>query len=373
MKINLSISEWLNKKFNKQIPDSCIEAFEEESLNLLPKSIKNGYIEELNFPIPLPLIESEIMEIVSEYSEKASSCIESIQSRLDLGLEDPETVDVTLPYLFSSVSNSILKSTEFYPDFDYLSKEIIEELKKEDSQESWSKSMAKHGFFGNWDEVYDLLSPTGLMNAYTWMCDMDISASHDDNSSDGEYQFGDLFRANTPNWEVYIPVTIFSKYNSDDMIGKVLNDYELVNKIKKLSGISFSYNHKTFLNKETSSNSNSERLADEILEKIYKDEETFLYLKKWVVAGKKWMKLGITNNPERRDSEQNVLPVPAELIKLVKMPNRKIAEKIEKELLDLYLSQKISGANNKELFEMNDLEIDNLISTINSLEKKLNN
>ena len=47
MKINLSISEWLNKKFNEEIPESCIEAFQEESINLLPKSIMNGYIKEL--------------------------------------------------------------------------------------------------------------------------------------------------------------------------------------------------------------------------------------------------------------------------------------------------------------------------------------
>lgn len=371
MKINLSISEWLNKKFNEEIPESCIEAFQEESINLLPKSIMNGYIKELNYPIPLPLIDSELMDIVSEYSEKASASVQKIQSRLDLGLEDPETVDVTIPYLYSSVSNSILKSTKFYPDFDYLSREIIDELKKEESQESWTKSMGKHGFFGNWDEVYNLLSPTGLMNAYTWMCEIDISASHNDDSGEGEYQFGELFRAQDPNWEVYIPVTIFTKYNSEDMIGKVLNDNSLVNKIKELSGISFSYNYKISNTENNNLNNNSDRLADEILEKINESEETFLYLKKWEVAGKKWLKLGITNNPDRRDSEQNVLPVPSELMKLVKMPNRKIAEKIEHELLDAYSSHKINGANNQELFEMNDTEVENLISTISSLERKI--
>ena len=95
-----------------------MKLFEEESLNLLPKSIRNGYIEELNFPIPLPLIESEIMEIVSEYSEKSKLMHREYSIQFGFRFEDPETVDVTLPYLFSIVSNSILKSTEFYPDFD---------------------------------------------------------------------------------------------------------------------------------------------------------------------------------------------------------------------------------------------------------------
>ena len=297
------------------------------------------------------------MKIVETYSEKASSKLRTIESRLELGYEDPDTVDVTVPALYTSVSTSIFRSTIFYPDFDYLSKEIIEELKKEESQKSWTESMAKHGFYGNWEEVYNLLSPIGLMNAYTWMCTIDISATHNDESGGGEYQFGELFKADTPNWEVYIPVTIFSKYNSNDAIGNVLNDYELVTQIKSLSGISFSYNHKSNSQSDSNNKTNSDNLANQILNKI-EEEDTYIYLKRWIVGGKKWIKLGITNNPDRRDSEQNVLPVPAELMKLAKMPNRKTAEKIEKELLEHYLSKKIKGANNKELLELEDQDIE---------------
>ena len=54
------------------------------------------------------------------------------------------------------------------------------------------------------------------------------------------------------------------------------------------------------------------------------------------------------------------------------MPNRKIAEKIEKELLDVYFTKRINGANNRELFELEDNDINNLINTISSLDKKLN-
>ena len=53
------------------------------------------------------------------------------------------------------------------------------------------------------------------------------------------------------------------------------------------------------------------------------------------------------------------------------MPDRKIAEKIEKELLNVYFAKRINGANNKELFELNGEDIENLIQTMNSLDKKL--
>ena len=97
-----------------------------------------------------------------------------------------------------------------------------------------------------------------------------------------------------------------------------------------------------------------------------------LYLKKWEVGGKNWIKLGITNDPNRRDSEQNVLPVPSQLLKIISIPDRKIAEKIEKELLEVYFAKRINGANNRELFELNEEDIENLMQTMNSLDKKLN-
>ena len=38
---------------------------------------------------------------------------------------------------------------------------------------------------------------------------------------------------------------------------------------------------------------------------------------------KNWVRIGITNNPSRRDSEQNVLPVPGQLLKIISMPYKK--------------------------------------------------
>ena len=130
MKTNLTIFQWLEEKFKDEIPKSCIEAYEKESINHLPKSIQKGYIKDLILPIPLPLRGSKLLKIASEYAKLASEETKAIQKRLDEGLEDPETVDVSLGFLYASVSESILRSTKFYPDFNFLSKEIIEELKK---------------------------------------------------------------------------------------------------------------------------------------------------------------------------------------------------------------------------------------------------
>ena len=46
---------------------------------------------------------------------------------------------------------------------------------------------------------------------------------------------------------------------------------------------------------------------------------------------------------------------------------------IEKELLEIYFAKKINGANNRELFELENEDIEDLKSTMNSLESKLNN
>ena len=372
MRENLSISKWLENKFGNSIPEKCIDAYEDNSLTSLPLSFRNSYVKELNFPIPLFLPDTKIAEIAIKFQELATAELEKTQTNLELGIEDAETVDVTTIALYTSVCTSIINSTQFYPDFDYLSREIIEELKKDESQKSWSESMAPHGFMGNWEEVYDLLSPIGLMNAYTWMSSIDITASHNYDSGGGEFQFGELFKASTPEWRVYIPVTIFTRYNSNDEISSKLNDYELVQEIIKFSGMSFEYNHKLSNNFSSNEDKKSEELADKILDNIFKDEKLFLYLKKWEVANKKWIKIGITNDPSRRDNEQNVLPVPAELLRIISMPDRKIAEKIEKELLEIYFPKRINGANNRELFELDDPDINNLINTIDSLNKKIN-
>ena len=328
MKTNLTIFQWLEEKFKDEIPESCIEAYEEESINLLPKSIQKGYIKDLVLPIPLPLAGKKLLTIANKYAKLAKKETEAKQKDLDDGLEDPETVDVTLGFLYLSVGESIFRSTKFYPDFDYLSKKIIEELKEEESQKSWTKSMAKYGFFGNWDEVYNLLSPIGLMNAYTWMCSIEIEAEGE------EIVFGELFKANTPNWKVYIPVTIFSRYNSDDEIGEVLNDYEMVNEIKKLAGISFSYNH------DGSS-------PEEIINPEDSEEEGCIYL----IRNKDIYKIGISENALRRFGQLK----PDEVINVVKCSNyRSLEKELHKKFKEFRIPQtEYFRFNKKQVKEVN--------------------
>ena len=138
--------------------------------------------------------------------------------------------------------------------------------------------MEPHGFMGDWEEVYNLLSPIGLMNAYTWMSSIDITASHNYDAGGGEFKFGELFKANVPEWKVYIPVTIFTRYNTNDEISEKLNDYRLVNQIIKHSGISLSYNHR-FSNDIIEANAQSDELASKILDSVLEYEKLFLYLK----------------------------------------------------------------------------------------------
>jgi len=179
------------------------------------------------------------------------------------------------------------------------------------------------------------------MNAYPWMSSIDITASPNYDSGGVEFKFGELFKASIPEWRVYIPVTIFTRYNTNHEISEKLNYYRLVDQIIEHSGILFSYNRK-FSNNIFEANAQSDELASKILDSVLDDEKLFLYLKKWEVGGK----IGIINNPNRRDSEQNVLPVPSQLLKIMSMTNRKIAEKIEKELLEIYFAIKIYRANN---------------------------
>lgn len=78
----------------------------------------------------------------------------------------------------------------------------------------------------------------------------------------------------------------------------------------------------------------------------------YLYLKKWSIDDHTWFKIGVTNSPNRRDSEQNVLPVPAETLYLVRMDTMDHARAAEKAFHKVLESRRIRGAKNKELFKL---------------------
>ena len=91
----------------------------------------------------------------------------------------------------------------------------------------------------------------------------------------------------------------------------------------------------------------------------------FVYLKQWTLAdGTRWFKVGITNNPSRRDTEQNVLPVPAVTLKLMKTQSMDQAIAIEKAIHQQLVAQKVSGAGNRELFHLNDAQLEALMAAM---------
>jgi hypothetical protein len=91
----------------------------------------------------------------------------------------------------------------------------------------------------------------------------------------------------------------------------------------------------------------------------------YVYLKQWTLAdGTRWLKVGITNNPNRRDAEQNVLPVPAVTLRLMETKSMDQAAAIEKALHQQLASQKVTGAGNRELFHLNDSQLAALMAAM---------
>lgn len=79
----------------------------------------------------------------------------------------------------------------------------------------------------------------------------------------------------------------------------------------------------------------------------------FVYLKRWTMPdGSCWFKVGITNNPDRRETEQNVLPVAAETIVCVDVGSIDRARAIEVVIHQVLEEQRIKDANNRELFHL---------------------
>lgn len=77
----------------------------------------------------------------------------------------------------------------------------------------------------------------------------------------------------------------------------------------------------------------------------------FVYLKRWTMPdGNCWYKVGITNNLDRRETEQNVLPVAAETIACVDVGSMDRARAIEAVIHEVLEEQRITNANNRELF-----------------------
>lgn len=79
----------------------------------------------------------------------------------------------------------------------------------------------------------------------------------------------------------------------------------------------------------------------------------YIYFKVWAMPdGTCWYKIGITNNPERREIEQNVLPVAAVTISCIDVGSMDRARAIEGVIHRVLDEQRITNANNRELFHL---------------------
>lgn len=91
----------------------------------------------------------------------------------------------------------------------------------------------------------------------------------------------------------------------------------------------------------------------------------YVYLKQWSLAdGTRWFKVGITNNPNRRDAEQNVLPVTAVTLRLMETQSMDQAAAIERALHQQLAAQKVTGAGNRELFHLDDAQLAALMAAM---------
>jgi hypothetical protein len=95
----------------------------------------------------------------------------------------------------------------------------------------------------------------------------------------------------------------------------------------------------------------------------------YVYLKRWTMPdGSCWFKVGITNNPDRRETEQNVLPVAAESIACVDVGSMDRARAIEAVIHQVLEEQRITDANNRELFHLSAQQASAVKAVLEKLE-----
>jgi len=93
-----------------------------------------------------------------------------------------------------------------------------------------------------------------------------------------------------------------------------------------------------------------------------------LYFKVWALPdGSRWYKIGISNNPDRRHSEQNVLPVPAETICTIRLHSLEHARAVEAAFHEVLDGARIRGANNRELFSLKPSQVAAVKGAMNAL------
>lgn len=110
---------------------------------------------------------------------------------------------------------------------------------------------------------------------------------------------------------------------------------------------------------------------EEAIEKALKISPGYLYFKQWSLPDATWFKVGITNCPERRDSEQNVLPVPAQTLYLVRLDSMEHARSVEKAIHAVLSPRRVVGAKNKEIFQLSGSDCKAVLVALRNLSDRL--
>jgi len=115
----------------------------------------------------------------------------------------------------------------------------------------------------------------------------------------------------------------------------------------------------------------AERLHKEVRRSLHA-LSGYHYLRCWVLQdGVRWYKIGITRNPDRREAEQNVLPVPATTILCVAMASIEHARSAEKAIHECLKSYRISGAGNSELFRLQSEHLAAVVNVMKPLDSSI--
>ena len=96
-----------------------------------------------------------------------------------------------------------------------------------------------------------------------------------------------------------------------------------------------------------------------------------MYFKQWNLTETTWYKIGITNSPKRRDTEQNVLPVPAETIFLLRLDSMEQARSLEKAFHRALENRRVKGAMNKEIFQLKRRDYKSVMLVLRELKHRL--
>lgn len=95
----------------------------------------------------------------------------------------------------------------------------------------------------------------------------------------------------------------------------------------------------------------------------------YVYFKRWDMGdGVSWYKIGVTNNPSRRDAEQNVLPVKSVTLACVDVGSMKLARALESTLLKKLEMQRVKDAGNREIFCLTNAQANAVLQVLNNKE-----